>query len=72
MDIVWLDPSKYKEIIKLWFEQFLFYSLNKLSKLARVDRKKLFVELKQFAERYSSFSATTRSVYYSLPIMNVI
>ncbi|CAI6377107.1 unnamed protein product [Macrosiphum euphorbiae] len=62
MDIAWLDPSKYKEIVNLSLEQLPSNSLNKLSKLAGVDRKTLFVELKQFAEQYSSFSATTRSV----------
>ncbi|KAL4132621.1 hypothetical protein QTP88_009743 [Uroleucon formosanum] len=64
MDIAWLGPSKYKEIVNLSFEQLPSNSLNKLSKLAGVDRKTLFVELKQFAEQYSNFSATTRSVYY--------
>lgn len=64
MDIAWLGPSKYKEIVNLSFEQLPSNSLNKLSKLAGVDRKTLFVELKQFAEQYSTFSATTRSVYY--------
>lgn len=64
MDIAWLGPSKYKEIVNLSLEQLPSNSLNKLSKLAGVDRKSLFVELKQFAEQYSSFSATTRSVYY--------
>lgn len=40
--------------------------------MAGVDRKKLFVELKQFAEQYSSFSATRKFVYCERNIVEII
>jgi len=72
MDITWLELSKYKKIIILLLEQLLSNSLNKLSKLLEVDRKTLFVELKQFASfKLLSFSITTRSVYYKCYIRKI-
>lgn len=45
---------------------------HKLSKLAEVDRKTLLIELKQFTEKYSSFSATKSSLDYERDVEETI
>lgn len=52
-DCSWLDPEKFNEIATL--DSFPDEVLVRISKLCKVGRSVLLVELKQFADQYKSF-----------------
>lgn len=56
LDMPWLDRTKDKEITLHSIKYFLLYALHKLFELADEDKKILFIEVKQFAVQYQSYS----------------
>lgn len=61
-DCSWLDPKKFDSILKL--ETFPTEALHSVSKLCKIERSRLLIELRQFAQQYSNFIAAESTENY--------
>ncbi|CAH0557837.1 unnamed protein product [Brassicogethes aeneus] len=61
-DCSWLDPKKFDSILKL--ETFPTEALRSVSKLCKIERSRLLMELRQFAQQYSNFIAAESTENY--------
>lgn len=61
-DCSWLDPKTFDSMLKL--EKFPTEALHSVSKLCKIERSRLLIELRQFAQQYRNFIAADPTKTY--------